>query len=98
MNAVEYTKKLSRVAAVSWLGSLILFLGLASLHIIPFNEFLPFCALLAGTVPIVVFMRSNKATCEACDGQMRISSGFPRIVFRCRKCRSEIDTGIHSDY
>ncbi len=97
MNAVEYTRALRRVALVSWTGSLLLLLSLAGLGIIPFSEFLPFAALAAGAVPIVLFATRNRPRCESCGGRMRISSGYPRIVFRCRKCGAETDTGIYSD-
>jgi len=98
MHAIEYTRKLRRVAAVSWVGSLVFFLGLAWLQIIPFHELLPFLALFIGTIPIIVFVKVNKAKCESCGGQMKISSGFPRIVYRCTNCKFEIDTGIYSDF
>ena len=98
MNAVEYTRKLRLVATVSWVGSLIIFFCLAWLHFIPFNEFLPFLALLVGSIPIGIFVIRNKACCESCDGQMKIISGYPRIVYQCKKCRSKIDTGIYSDF
>jgi hypothetical protein len=98
MNAVEYTKKLRRVATVSWVGSLIIFFGIAWLHLIPLNEFLPFLALLVGSIPIAMFVIKNKAYCETCKGQMKIISGYPRIVYQCKKCKSEIDTGIYSDF
>lgn len=98
MNAIEYTKKLRRVATLSWVGSLIIFLGLALVHALPFNEILPFLALLIGSIPIVLFVLMNKATCESCGGRMKISSGYPRIVYRCNKCNSETDTGIYSDF
>jgi hypothetical protein len=98
MNPIAYTKKLRRVAVVSWVGSLIVFLGLAWFCFLPFNEILPLLALLVGTIPIAAFILLNKAICESCGGQMKISSGYPRIVYRCKKCRSEIDTGIYSDF
>lgn len=98
MNAVAYTRKLRRVATISWTGSLLIFLGLAWLNVFPMNEVLPFLALGVGSVPIVFFMLGNKAVCESCGGKMKISSGYPRIVYRCRRCGSEVDTGIYSDY
>ena len=61
MKAIEYTKKLRWLATFSWVGSLIIFLGLAKLHIIPSNEALPFLALLVGALPIAAFMLKNKA-------------------------------------
>lgn len=97
MNAVEYTRTLRRVAVISWIGSLALLLGLALLRVIPFNEFLPFIALTAGTAPIVLFMRRNRPVCETCGGSMKVTSGFPRIVYRCKKCGAETDTGLYSD-
>ncbi len=39
MNPVEYTKKLRRVATVSWLGSLAVFLILVWLKILPVSAF-----------------------------------------------------------
>ncbi|MBE0582951.1 MAG: hypothetical protein IH612_04230 [Desulfofustis sp.] len=98
MNAVDYTRRLRRVATGSWLGSLAVFLALAGLDILPLDGFLPFWALLAGTIPIVAFVKLNRAVCDSCGGRMKISSGYPRIVYRCQKCRSEIDTGIYSDF
>lgn len=98
MNAIEHTRKLRRVAVFSWLGSLVLFLGLAWLGVVPFHEALPLLAVLIGSVPIVLFMAANKARCESCGGPMKIASGYPRIVYRCRTCSSEVDTGIASDY
>ena len=98
MNPVEYTKKLRRVATVSWLGSLAVFLILVWLKILPVSEFLPFSALLIGTIQIIIFVLLNKAICDSCGGQMKISSGYPRIVYRCKKCGSEINTGIYSDF
>jgi hypothetical protein len=97
MTAIEYTRTLRRVAVISWVGSLMLLLGLALLRIVPFNEFLPFIALIAGTVPIVLFMRRNRAVCESCGGPMKVSSGYPRMVYRCRKCGTETDTGLYSE-
>lgn len=98
MNAIEYTKKLRRVATVSWVGSLLICLGLAWVHILPFNEALPVLALLIGTIPIALFVFTKKAKRESCGGRMKVSSGYPRIVYRCKKCRSHIDTGIYSGF
>jgi hypothetical protein len=98
MNAIKYTKKLRRLATISWVGSLAIFLGLAWFNVLPFNECLPFLALFAGSIPIIIFIVLNKAVCESCGGQMKISSGYPRIVYRCKKCNSKADTGIYSDY
>jgi hypothetical protein len=97
MNAVEYTQTLRRVALISWVGSLALLMGLVVLRVIPFNEFLPFIALIAGFAPIVLFMRRNRPACEACGGTMKVSSGYPRIVYRCKQCGTETDTGLYSD-
>lgn len=97
MNAIDYIKKLRRIAAIAWLGSLLFLLALAWLHVIPLNEFLPFVAIGIGSIPILAFMRKNRVRCEACGGQMKISSGYPRIVYRCTQCQAELDTGIYSD-
>jgi hypothetical protein len=98
MHAIEYTRKLRRLAVISWTGSLLVFLFLDWLTVFPFSEILPFWALLFGSIPIFVFMRLNRAICQSCGGQMKIISGYPRIVYRCKKCGTEVDTGIHSDY
>ena len=97
MGPIEYTKKLRWLAMFSWVSSLVIFLGLAKLHIIPSNEALPFLALLVGSLPIAAFMLKNKAICESCGGQMKISSGYPRIIYQCKECQAIIDTGIYSD-
>jgi hypothetical protein len=98
MNAIEYTRKLRRTASISWLASLLVVLGLSGVRVLPFNEVLPFLALLLGMIPIGIFVCRNEAVCEACGGQMKISAGYPKIVYRCRRCRSEVHTGIHSDF
>jgi len=98
MNAIEYTRNLRRLSVVSWVGSLVFFLCLSWVKIIPLNEFLPFIALFIGTIPIVVFVMRNKVCCDVCGGHMKISSGYPRIVYQCKKCGGKIDTGIYSDF
>ena len=98
MNAIAYTKKLRLFATLSWGGSLIVCFGLAWFGFLPLNELLPFLALAVGTVPIILFMLMKKAVCESCGGQMKISSGYPRIVYQCKKCHAQVDTGIYSDY
>jgi len=98
MTAIEYTRKLRMMATISWVGSLIVFFALAWFGVLPLNEILPFLALAVGTIPIIVFMFLKKATCGSCGGGMKISSGYPRIVYRCKKCHTEIDTGIYSDF
>jgi hypothetical protein len=97
MNPVEYTRAVRRVALVSGLGALLLLLAFVRLGFIPFSEFLPFAALAAAAVPVILFVRRNRPLCESCGGRMRVSSGFPRIVYRCRKCGAELDTEIYSD-
>ena len=72
--------------------------GLSGLRVLPFNELLPFLALLLGMIPIGIFVYRNEAVCAACGGQMRISAGYPKIVYRCRRCQAEVHTGIHSDF
>jgi len=98
MNAVDYTRKFRSVATVSWVGALVIVLGLAWLRIIPYNDYLPFTALLIGTVPILIFFKHNKAVFESCGGRMKISSGYPRIVYKCKQCGAEVNTRIHADY
>ena len=98
VNAVEYIRELRRTATISWLASLFLVLGLSGLRVLPFHEFLPFLALLLGMIPIGIFVYRNEAVCEVCGGQMKISAGYPKIVHRCRRCQSEVHTGIHSDF
>jgi len=29
---------------------------------------------------------------------MKISKGFPNIVYTCKSCGDVVDTGLHSDY
>jgi hypothetical protein len=97
MNAVEYTRAVRRVALVSGLGALLALLAFVRLGFIPFTEFLPFAALAAAAVPVILFVRRNRPVCESCGGRMKITSGYPRIVYRCRECGAELDTRIYSD-
>jgi hypothetical protein len=98
MNATEYTKRLRSLATWSWLGALALVVALAAAGVVAFGPFLPFLALLAGAVPIAAFMFGGRPRCEACGGPMRVSVGYPRIAFRCRRCGAEEHTGIHADF
>jgi len=45
-----------------------------------------------------IYARSKQVLCDACRGEMKISAGYPRIVFTCTKCGNVVDTQIHSDY
>ncbi len=98
MNAVEYTRGLRRVATISWLASLALFLIFAATGLLTLGPHLPFLALAVGSVPIAIWTLGTRPTCERCGGQLRIIQGFPRIVFGCRRCSARIDTGIHPDF
>ena len=98
MNAISYTKKLRCFATLSWVGSLIVCFVLAWFGFLSWSELLPFLALAVGTVPIIIFMCMKKAVCESCGGQMKISSGYPRIVYQCKKCHAQVNTRIYSDY
>jgi DNA-directed RNA polymerase subunit RPC12/RpoP len=98
VNAVTYTKRLRLVATVSWLTALVLVIALARIGVLTMSPYLPFLALAVGSIPIVVFWRSCHATCEACGSRMRISSGYPQIVYRCLACGAKVGTGIHPDF
>jgi DNA-directed RNA polymerase subunit RPC12/RpoP len=97
MNPIEYTHALRTVAYSSWIGLLIIALALVWLGIVPFSEYLPFVVLIIGAIPIGWFMLRNNARCETCGSEMKISSGFPVLVYRCKKCGAEVNTGISSD-
>lgn len=98
MSAVDDKKKSRRGALVSWIGSLAAMLFLGWLHLVPLDAFAPFVALASGSVFIVLFMRKNLARCRACGERMKISSDYPRIVYRGTQCHAEADTGTNSDY
>lgn len=98
MNAAEYTRRMRKVATLSWLGSLALFFLLAAAGALAFGPYLPFLALAVGSGPIALFALRARPTCERCGGRVRIVQGFPRIVFACRACGARIDTGIHPDF
>jgi predicted RNA-binding Zn-ribbon protein involved in translation (DUF1610 family) len=98
MNANEYVHRLRRTATLSWLAALAVVLSLAGLGVLSFHSGLPFLALLAGSPPIIHFMRRHHPSCASCGARMRFSSGFPYITFRCVRCGAEVDTRIHADY
>jgi hypothetical protein len=98
MDATTYTHKLRRFAVVSWLTPMFILLGFVWAGVIPYYDYLPFIALAVGSVPIWVYTRRNRATCGKCGGTMKITAGFPRMIYRCRKCGDEVNTGIHPDY
>jgi len=98
MDAVTFVKRLRWVATASWLGALAAALGLARAGVVPSSPALPFLALAAGSVPIALFWMRAAPTCKACGARMRVSSAFPRIVYRCTRCGAEVHTGIHSDF
>lgn len=98
MNATDATRRLRRFATISWLGALALVLLVAWSGRLPMSPWLPFLALALGGVPIAFFMARHRPTCSACGSPMRVSQGFPEIVYRCRSCGAESRTGIHPDY
>ena len=98
MNAVDATRRLRRFATLAWLVALALVLLAARLGLLPMSPWLPFLALALGGVPIALFTLRNRPTCAACGKPMRVSQGFPEIVYRCRSCGAEARTGIHPDY
>ena len=57
--------------------------------------------LLASVVLIAalwLYARSKQVLCYRCRSEMKISAGYPRIVFTCTKCGNVADTQIYSDY
>ena len=98
MNPTDATRRLRRFATISWLAALALVLLAAWGGLLPRSPWLPLLALALGGVPIAVFMARHRPTCRACGGPMRVSQGFPEIVYRCRRCGGEARTGIHPDY
>ena len=98
MDPVEYTRRLRRTATVSWLAALCVMFALVWIGAVPSGAYLPFAALLLGAIPIAAFALRNRPSCQACGGRMRISAGYPRIVYRCRECGATLHTGIHADF
>lgn len=98
MNATDATRRLRRFATIAWLTALAVVLVAAQLGVLPMSPWLPFLALALGGVPIALFMRRNRPTCSSCGAPMRISRGFPEIVYRCRSCGEQERTGIHPDF
>lgn len=98
MNATDATRRLRRFATVAWLVALALVLIAARLRLLPMSPWLPFLALALGGVPIALYMIDHRPACTSCGGPMRISQGFPEIVYRCRSCGGEDRTGIHPDF
>ena len=54
--------------------------------------------LILAIIPLAIFGMRNKPTCGKCGGGMKISKGFPNIVYTCKSCGDVVDTGLHSDY
>lgn len=98
MNATDATRRLRRFATVAWLLALALVLIAARLGLLPMSPWLPFLALALGGVPIAWFVMRHRPVCRACGARMRVSQGFPEIVYRCRSCAGEERTGIHPDF
>lgn len=85
------------MTVVSWLGATTVMLALAAAGALPLSPATPFLALALGTPPVALFVARRRVACERCGGRMRISTGFPRIVFRCRVHGEVSDTGVHAD-
>ena len=98
MNATESTHRLRRFATWSWLAALAVVLIAARLGWLPTSPWLPFLALVLGGIPIAAYMLTRRPSCESCGGAMKVSRGFPEIVWRCRVCGREARTGIHPDF
>jgi hypothetical protein len=98
MNALDYSIKFRRVATVSLLVAAVGAAVLVALKFVAASEYVPFIAIAAGSIPIILFYARNEPICEKCSGKMKITSGFPHLVYRCRKCGDVVNTGMHSDY
>jgi hypothetical protein len=98
MNVVEYSIRFRRVATISMILVGVTAAVLVALKVIPFSEYVPFIAIAVGSIPIIFFYIRNKPVCEKCSGEMKIKSGFPNLVYKCRECGDVVDTGMHSDY
>jgi tRNA(Ile2) C34 agmatinyltransferase TiaS len=98
MNAVEYSVKFRRLATISMIVVGVAAAVLVAGKVIPFSEYVPFIAIGVGLIPVILFHLYNKPICEKCSGEMKIKSGFPNLVYRCRECGDVVDTGMHADY
>ena len=90
MNAIEYTRNLRRLSVVSWVGSLVFFLCLSWVKIIPLNEFLPFIAVFIGTIPIVVFVMRNKVCCDVCGGHIKFHPDILVLFINARNAVAKL--------
>lgn len=94
VNAIDYTRRLRRVGVISMLVVGVAAACLVAFGKIPDEEYVPFIAVLIGFVPMTLFRERHRPTCDKCHGIMKFKAGFPTIVFRCRDCGDEVDTGI----
>lgn len=93
----KYVRRFRTIAAISRLGFGIASIVLMLLTIIPRNEFVPAAAVIAGSVPIVVFKLFSRIECPRCKAKMKRSSKFPNIVYTCPRCSHIVNASSVAD-
>ena len=96
MGPIEYINRFRMVATISWLGLLVAAIVLMLLWIIPRSPIIPLIALGAGSIPIIIFKLFNKVECPRCKHKMKVTSGFPHIIYKCTRCAHVVNTNVDS--
>jgi tRNA(Ile2) C34 agmatinyltransferase TiaS len=98
MDAKQYAKRFRVIGMVSFFFGAILAVIMVYCKLVATPELAIGIGLVLAIVPLVIFRMRNKPMCEKCGGKMKISKGFPNIVYKCKSCGEVVDTGLHSDY
>jgi hypothetical protein len=94
----QYAKRFRLIGMVSFFFGAIIAVVLIYLKWISSNQLAIAIGLTLSILPLGISGMKNKPLCEKCGGRMKMSKGFPNIVYTCKSCEDVVDTGLHSDY
>jgi hypothetical protein len=98
MNARQYAKTFRVIGMVSFFCGAIVAVILVRTKLIATEEIAIGLGLVSASIPLLIFWRKNKPVCDKCQGRMKLSQGFPMLVYKCEACGEVVETGLHSDY
>jgi hypothetical protein len=98
MKAKQYAKRFRVIGMVSFFFGAVLAVIMVFCKLVTTPELAIGVGLVLAIMPLVIFRMINKPVCEKCGGKVKISKGFPNIVYQCNACGEIVDTGLHSDY
>jgi tRNA(Ile2) C34 agmatinyltransferase TiaS len=98
MEARRYAKRFRLIGMSSFFLGAIIAVMLISAGWVNAHELSIGIGLFVAILPLAIFRMKHRPLCEKCGQKMKISRGFPNIVYTCPSCKNVVETGLHSDY